>query len=71
MNVDKLLNWIYFGTEAEQKAKSWNRDVRMAISFLEEGLYSREEFSSKIIELRRKYGITNYKSNPITSDFNN
>jgi len=69
-NSEKIMNWVYWGTPEEQNKKAWAREVKRAKDFLEQGRYSPEEFAQKVVLLRRKYGISKYKHNPILGDFN-
>jgi uncharacterized protein YaeQ len=71
MDSKKIIDWIYFGTPEEQKRKAWSREVLRATAFLDEGLYSQEEFARKVWELRREYGVNKYSHNKVLSDFNN
>lgn len=52
-NSEKIMNWVYWGTEEEQNKRAWAREVKRAKDFLE----------------RRQYGISKYKYNPVATDF--
>jgi hypothetical protein len=67
MNANKLTDWIIWGNHPIVSRLRWNQEVLKAKHYLENGLYSQEEFADKILELRRK----KYHYNSINSDFNN
>lgn len=52
-----------------KKPATWGEEVLRARRFLEEGLYSKQEFALKILQLRRQYKVNKYKYNEIFTDF--